>query len=243
MRRSPMHAATCSTTCCRSLSPAASRAASAGAGASAASSRRAPAFHCIACLHGRPRTGVVAGTCGFKPAPHSSVPPAHAAIACRTPAPPPESGGPPKESAMSHVRKAALPLLVVALGAALAACSRNEEAAEAAATTPATAPAGEDVHAFRIGALQAAALRDGGMSVPNDNAVFGVGLTPKEVAGVLAGAGLETDVLHLSVQPLLVRDGGRVYLFDAGAGQLMGENAGKLGASLQAAGVEPAQVT
>src|SRR5690606_13656096 len=103
--------------------------------------------------------------------------------------------------------------------------------------------AGEDVHAFRIGALQAAALRDGGMSVPNDNAVFGVGLTPKEVAGVLAGAGLETDVLHLSVQPLLVRYGGGVYLFDACAGQLMGENAGKLGASLQAAGVEPAQVT
>ena len=36
---------------------------------------------------------------------------------------------------MSHVRKAALPLLVVAMGAALAACSRNEQAADAA-TTP-----------------------------------------------------------------------------------------------------------
>lgn len=152
---------------------------------------------------------------------------------------------------MSHVRKAALPLLVVALGAALAACSRNEDAADAATTTPvaapettpATAPASEDVHAFQIGTLQAAALRDGGISVPNDNAVFGVGLTPEEVASVLAGAGLETDMLHLSVQPLLVRDGGRVYLFDAGAGQLMGDNAGRLDASLQAAGVEPGQVT
>lgn len=103
---------------------------------------------------------------------------------------------------MSHVRKAALPLLVVALGAALAACSRNEQAADAATTpvaapeaTPAAEPAGDNVHAFQIGTLQAAALRDGGMSVPNDNNVFGVGLTPDEVAGVLAAAGLETDQL------------------------------------------------
>src|SRR5690606_3789967 len=159
--------------------------------------------------------------------------------------------GPPKESAMSHVRKAALPLLAVALGAALAACSRNEQAADAATTpvaapeaTPAAEPAGDNVHAFQIGTLQAAALRDGGlavrheqapgaaappvaapdatpaaepagvnvhacqggtlqaaalrdggMSVPNDNNVFGVGLTPDEVAGVLAAAGLETAQL------------------------------------------------
>ncbi len=152
---------------------------------------------------------------------------------------------------MSHVRKAALPLLVIALGAALAACTRNAEPADAAASapvagpeaTPAAAPASDDVHAFHIGALQAAALRDGGLSVPNDNAVFGVGLTPEEVAGVLSAAGLETGKLHLSVQPLLVREGARVFLFDAGAGQLMGDGAGKLAASLQAAGVGPAQVT
>lgn len=151
---------------------------------------------------------------------------------------------------MPHVRRAALPLLVVALGATLAACSRNEQAADAAATpaaapetTQAAVPASEDAHPFQIGTLQAAALRDGGMSVPNDNSVFGVGLTPDEVAGVLAAAGLETGQLHLSVQPLLVRDGERVYLFDTGAGGNMGDSAGKLGAALQAAGVDPAQVT
>jgi len=151
---------------------------------------------------------------------------------------------------MSHVRKAALPLLVVAMGAALAACSRNEEAAGAAPApvaapeaTQAGVPASEHVHPFQVGSLQAAALRDGGIAVPNDNSVFGVGLTPDEVAGVLSGAGLDTDRLHLSVQPLLVRDGQRVMLFDAGAGQFVGDSAGKLGAALQAAGIVPAQVT
>src|SRR5690606_7287964 len=178
------------------------------------------------------------------------VPPAGTVIACRPRVARPESGGPTEESSMPHVRRAALPLLVVALGATLAACSRNEQAADAAATpaaapetTQAAVPASEDVHPFQIGSLQAAALRDGGMSVPNDNSVFGVGLTPSAVAGVPAAAGLETGQLHLSVQPLLVRDGERVYLLDTGAGGNMGDSAGKLGAALQAAGVDPAQVT
>jgi glyoxylase-like metal-dependent hydrolase (beta-lactamase superfamily II) len=49
-------------------------------------------------------------------------------------------------------------------------------------------------------------------------------------------------MVHLSIQPLLVRTGDRVVLIDAGAGGQMGtEN--RLGASLAAAGVQPAQIT
>src|SRR5690606_17537731 len=174
------------------------------------------------------------------------VPPAGTAHACRPPGVRPEHGGASEEASLTHGRRAALALLVGAPGATLDARRRNEQAADAAATpaaapetTQAAVPASEDVHPFQIGSLQAAALRDGGMSVPNDNSVFGVGLTPDEVAGVLAAAGLETGQLHLSVQPLLVRDGERVYLFDTGAGGNMGDSAGKLGAALQAAGVDP----
>lgn len=150
---------------------------------------------------------------------------------------------------MTHIHKAALPLLAVALGTALAACGGNQEPA-ATVATPATAeagapavPANEAIHAFGIGPLQATALRDGGLTVPNDNAVFGVGLGPEEVAAALSAAGLETDALHLSVQPLLVRADDRVMLFDAGAGRMMGDGAGRLGGALEAAGVAPEQVT
>jgi len=151
---------------------------------------------------------------------------------------------------MPRTHKAALPLLAAALGTALAACGGNPQEPAATVATPATAEvqtpavsASDAVHAFGIGPLQATALRDGSLSVPNDNAVFGVGLTPDQVSAVLSGASLDIDALHLSVQPLLVRADDRVMLFDAGAGRMMGDSAGKLGQALEAAGVAPEQVT
>src|SRR3546814_14936033 len=65
----------------------------------------------------------------------------------------------------------------------------------------------------------------------------------EEVAALLAAAGEPTDVLHLSIQPLLVRGDGRVLLFDTGAGDVEWARGGRLPAPLRAAGVEPSQVT
>lgn len=87
------------------------------------------------------------------------------------------------------------------------------------------------------------ALRDGELEVPNDNKIFGVGRTPAEVAALLTAAGLPTDKLQLSIQPLLVKTADRVLLFDTGAGTNMGASGGKLAASLKAAGVDPTTVT
>lgn len=131
-------------------------------------------------------------------------------------------------------------MLAAVLGAA--ACSPAAEKIEAAAA--AVPAAGADVTPFKIGALDAIALRDGGMSgVPNDNTVLGVGRTPAEVAAVLTANNLPGDSFSLSVQPLLVRDGARVVLLDAGAGNSFGPGAGKLPASLAAAGIQPDQIT
>src|SRR5690606_12712449 len=140
--------------------------------------------------------------------------------------------------------------------AMLSGCSRPQpEAAGTAAATPAaaaptpaspraTAPeASADTFRFTIGALDAVALKDGDIDAPNDGKTFALGRSTEEVAALLAAAGEPTDVLHLSVQPLLVRDGSRVLLFDTGAGDVEWARGGRLPASLRAAGVEPSQVT
>lgn len=141
---------------------------------------------------------------------------------------------------MKNYKTLALPSLCAFLAASLAACSGPP--AESAAPPP-PPPLSENVRNFSIGAMTGIALRDGGLELPNDNKVFGVGRTPAEVAEVLAAAGLPSDKLALSVQPLLVKVGGRVMLFDTGAGGNMGEGAGKLGAALEEAGIRPESVT
>ncbi|HEU5133801.1 MAG TPA: MBL fold metallo-hydrolase [Steroidobacteraceae bacterium] len=142
-------------------------------------------------------------------------------------------------------------ILAIIATAMLAACSKNadapkEEAATAAAAPVAEAPppaASADVHPFKIGELSAMALRDGGMEVPNDNKVFGVGRTPEEVAAVLGANGLATDKLALTIQPLLVKTQDRVLLFDTGAGTNFGPGAGKLLGSFSSAGIDPQSIT
>ncbi len=141
-------------------------------------------------------------------------------------------------------------LFLIIAASAITACSRNEDASPPAAA-PAEAPVSdapsatrsENVFSFRIGELAAVALRDGGLELPNDNQVLGVGRTPEEVAAVLSENGLPTDKAQLSVQPLLVRTQDRVMLFDTGAGALFGPNTGKLSGSLAEAGVDATSIT
>lgn len=146
-----------------------------------------------------------------------------------------------------------LSLAVAALlaTASLVACSKQDATAPAAAetateTAPAATPApaaSEDAHPFMIGALQAYALRDGTIDKANDGKTFALGHPVEDVAAVLAGAGLPTDVFHLGVNPLLVQAGERVLLFDTGAGDAPWAQAGRLQAALAAAGFSAGQVT
>ena len=149
----------------------------------------------------------------------------------------------------SSIRNASFIALIAA--SVLAACAKKADAPPPAAAAPAPAPVAEappapkpaSVKEFMIGELSAVALSDGGLEFPNDNKVFGLGHTPEEVAALLSAAGLPTDKLQLGLQPLLVKTADRVLLFDAGAGSNFGPGAGKLGASLTEAGVDPQSVT
>lgn len=136
----------------------------------------------------------------------------------------------------------------LALALLLPACSPKTETAEtpaAPAAAPAIAPftATADVHPFAIGGFQAASLRDGGLAAPNDNKTLAINKTKAEVDALLTANNLPTDQLQLSVQPLIVRTTDKVLLFDTGAAGLFGPTVGKLPATLQAGGIDPASVT
>src|SRR5689334_8706779 len=71
---------------------------------------------------------------------------------------------------------------------------------------------------LQIGNLEAYALEDGHLVVPNDGKLLGFGRPPSEIAEVLAAAGLPRDTIRLDIQCLLVKAGDRVILFDTGTG-------------------------
>ena len=146
-------------------------------------------------------------------------------------------------------RKACATALAAIIALGLVACSPAAEApatpAEPAAATPAIAPvaASADVYSFTIGEFQAASLRDGALAAPNDNKTLAINKTKAEVDAVLTANGLPTDMLNLSVQPLLVKTTDKVLLFDTGAAALFGPTAGQLPATLAAASIDPGSIT
>lgn len=124
--------------------------------------------------------------------------------------------------------------------AALGACWSTAPEPPAA---PAPPVATGQIHRFRIGALEAIALKDGDIEIANDGKTLGLGRSPEDVGNVLASAGLPRDPATLSIQPLLVKDGAHLLLFDTGAGREPWARGGLLFASLARAGVSPAEIT
>lgn len=58
------------------------------------------------------------------------------------------------------------------------------------------------------------------IDIPNDGKTLGVGRSTTEVGDLLAASGLPRERIELSIQPLLVKDGAHVLLFDTGAGNV-----------------------
>jgi glyoxylase-like metal-dependent hydrolase (beta-lactamase superfamily II) len=148
---------------------------------------------------------------------------------------------------MYHLTAKVIPMkALVLLTAALAvsSCSRSHGKALEQANAPTSARVDSpDVFRFKVGALDAIALKDGDIHVPNDGKTVGVGRPSEAVAALLAPAGLSIDTIDFSIQPLLVRDGARTFLFDAGAATAPFARAGRLPESLRAAAIAPSQIT
>jgi glyoxylase-like metal-dependent hydrolase (beta-lactamase superfamily II) len=132
--------------------------------------------------------------------------------------------------------------ITATLIAALAACSPDPAPATNSAeqiTPPAAAI--ERFRRFQIGSLNAVALLDGSLSVPNDGHSFTIGQA-KGVGALLANAGLPGNEITLSIEPLYVDAGSRKLLFDTGFGPSL-PTSGQLMASMRAAGIDPASIT
>jgi len=96
---------------------------------------------------------------------------------------------------------------------------------------------------FTIGAIEALALVDGGMTAKLAESPFGVGEPPEKVAAVLQESLLPADLVRLPFGVLLVRLGGELVMVDAGCGALFGPAGGQLPANLAAAGVPPDKIS
>lgn len=138
-----------------------------------------------------------------------------------------------------HARLAAAVLILGSIAACSSEADRKGE--PAAPTVSPQAAVASGAFPFRIGTLEAVALKDGDLVLPNE-AGQSPWPDPDAIRSTLRGAGQDGETIHLSVQPLLVKTGGRVVLIDTGAGGQMGTQ-NRLQASLEAAGTAPAQVT
>src|SRR4051812_12252967 len=99
---------------------------------------------------------------------------------------------------MLRSRSMAIPALTLLM---VAACSQKApppppvtQAAPEPAPVPAPppAPVEKNVFKFMIGSMPAFALRDGGLTVPNDGKTLAINKSPDEVAKLLGEAGLPT---------------------------------------------------
>lgn len=112
---------------------------------------------------------------------------------------------------------------------------------EAHAQAPQPAPVRNAGHyRFRVGDIRATVLSDGVIGGPPR--IYASDAPEMELEAVLTRAFLPTDHMTLNLNTLLIETGGRRILLEAGAGQTMGPNGGRIFASLAEIGLAPSDI-
>lgn len=102
-------------------------------------------------------------------------------------------------------------------------------------------PAGNAGHyRFQLGGIAATVLSDGLIGGPPR--IYAIDAPDDELREALRRAFLPVDHLALNLNTLLIETGGRRILLEAGAGQTMGPNGGRLFANLAAIGLSPEDI-
>ncbi|WP_034490592.1 MBL fold metallo-hydrolase [Afifella pfennigii] len=92
-----------------------------------------------------------------------------------------------------------------------------------------------------LGELEVSVLSDGHLTLPMDFVLPQT--TKEEIEALFAPHGLPTDALKPPLNVTLLRGGDRLILFDAGSGPRFQDTAGALPSALEAAGIDPSEVT
>ncbi|MDZ5696664.1 MBL fold metallo-hydrolase [Chelativorans sp. M5D2P16] len=93
---------------------------------------------------------------------------------------------------------------------------------------------------FRIGDIDATVLSDGLIGGPPQ--IYASDAPEEELQEVLRRAFLPTDRLTLNLNTLLIEANGRRILLEAGAGQTMGPQGGRIFENLKSAGLQPEDI-
>ncbi|GAB1580088.1 MBL fold metallo-hydrolase [Phyllobacterium phragmitis] len=93
---------------------------------------------------------------------------------------------------------------------------------------------------FRVGEIQATVLSDGTLSGPPR--IYASDAPEADLRTVLSRAFLPTDMTTLNLNTLLIETAGQRILIEAGAGQTMGPNGGRLFNNLAAIGLRPEDI-
>jgi len=94
---------------------------------------------------------------------------------------------------------------------------------------------------YKVGAAEVTALYDGIWEKPHDPA-FIANASIDDVKGAMVKAGLPADFVSIPFTVALVKNGGKTILCDSGTGGQVQPTAGKMMASMKAAGIDPARI-
>ena len=139
-----------------------------------------------------------------------------------------------------HRRAVMLSAVAGAAGLALGPGFTRPALAQAAAPASPFASGNAATYRFNVGDIAATVVSDGLIGGPP--AVYASNAGELELAEALRGAFLPTDHLTLNLNVLLLEIGGRRILLEAGAGQTMGPNGGRLFGNLAALGLRPEDI-
>lgn len=126
------------------------------------------------------------------------------------------------------------------LGASAAAVSAPLVRLPTAAAQQAASSTNAGHYRFRIGDIGATVISDG--TLTGSPRIYASSAAPEELSAALQDAFLPADRFTLNLNPLLIENGGRKILIEAGAGWTMGPDGGKLIGNLAAIGVRPEDI-
>lgn len=109
------------------------------------------------------------------------------------------------------------------------------------AVLPRPAASAAPVHTIKHGEHELLVISDGHLSLPRSLAARGA--DPAALEAALKAAGQTGDRLISPTNVTLIRTGRETILVDAGAGKNFMDTAGRLADNMQAAGIDPAQIT